>query len=105
MRKSNNDQYAQLAARRAEFGGVEFTLDGVRYGVTEEVLADCFLHGQEIKDPLKVFKAHAGQIVAHAPDWARTRRGGLLMIFRDDIAAAHRTQASIPRAAESESAA
>lgn len=98
MRKTSNAPFEQLEARRAEFGGVEFTLDGVRYGVTEEVLADCFLGGEEIKDPLKVFKAHAGEILAQAPCWARRRRGGLLMIFRDDIPAAQRMRRSAMRA-------
>ena len=97
MRKTSNATYEQAEARRAEFGGVEFTLDGVRYGVTEEVLADCFLQGEEIKDPLKVFKAHAGEILAQAPCWARRRRGGLLMIFRDDIPAAQRARHSSTR--------
>lgn len=97
MRKTIHAPFEQLEARRAEFGGVEFTLNGVRYGVTEEVLADCFLDGEEIKDPLKVFKAHAGEILARAPCWARRRRGGLLMIFRDDIPAAQRSRHSAPR--------
>ncbi len=102
MRKTSTAPFEQLEARRADFGGVEFTLNGVRYGVTEEVLADCFLRGQEIKDPLKVFKAHASEILAQAPCWARRRRGGLLMIFRDDIPAAQRMRHPASRAPDSE---
>ncbi len=88
VRAPMNDRHdpSYFRPQLAGFGGVEFVLDDERYGITEEALSECFADGEDIDDAMKLFRQHIGDIVAHAPRWARRRRGGLRMIFRDDVA-------------------
>lgn len=75
-----------LHPQLAGFGGVEFVLHDERYGITEEALSERYADGEDIDDAMKLFRQHASEIASCAPQWARRRRGGLRMIFRDDVA-------------------
>ena len=88
IRATMNDRCdpAYFHPQLAGFGGIEFVLDDERYGITEEALAERFADGEDIDDAMKLFRQHVREIVAHAPHGARRRRGGLRMIFRDDVA-------------------
>lgn len=102
MHQSMPATFDALSPRTSGFGGIEFTVNTERYGITEEALAACFTDGDEIGDAMKVFKQHYREIAASAPRWARRRRGGLLMIFRDDVRHAAALRHRPTRAAEAD---